>query len=313
MVRIELYDGSRCAEWDRMVQSSRNGTFLFMRGYMDYHAHRFNDFSLMAYGRRGKLIAILPAHIDGTTVSSHSGLTYGGWVIPRRHFYTDTMLEVWDAAASFLRHAGVRKLYYKPVPYIYASYPTDDDRYALFRSGAKWTASQASAAIPLCMPRLLNETASQHLRKAARAGVMVRLSDDFDSFWPLLEECLMERHSVRPVHSLEEMKLLHSRFPRSIRLFVAERDGRILAGTVVYFTSRVAHTQYIATTPEGRRGNLLPFLINEVIRQACGGLAYLDFGSSCTDGGRNLNAGLMLKKSALGGRTVCYDTFRLDL
>ena len=138
-------------------------------------------------------------------------------------------------------------------------------------------------------------------------------TDDYDTFWPLLEECLMERHSVHPVHNADEIKMLHRRFPDSIRLFVAECCGRIVAGTVVYFTTRVAHTQYMATTAEGRRMNVLPLLINEVIWQACSGLAYFDFGTSCTGMGCELNEGLMLKKSAMGGRTVSYDTFRITL
>ena len=36
-------------EWDNMVENSANGTFLFKRNYMEYHAHRFIDFSLMVY------------------------------------------------------------------------------------------------------------------------------------------------------------------------------------------------------------------------------------------------------------------------
>ena len=46
---IKRYSDGCKDEWDDFVRDSRNGTFLFMRGYMDYHADRFADFSLMAY------------------------------------------------------------------------------------------------------------------------------------------------------------------------------------------------------------------------------------------------------------------------
>ena len=45
---VERYAPSMAAEWDDFVSRARNATFLFRRGYMDYHADRFNDFSLVA-------------------------------------------------------------------------------------------------------------------------------------------------------------------------------------------------------------------------------------------------------------------------
>lgn len=76
---IKRYSDDCKEEWDGFVRESRNGTFLFMRGYMDYHADRFADFSLMAY-RDGRLHALLPAHCTATEFCSHRGLTYGGVV-----------------------------------------------------------------------------------------------------------------------------------------------------------------------------------------------------------------------------------------
>jgi hypothetical protein len=35
------------AAWDDFVRTSKNGLFLFERGYMDYHAERFSDHSLL--------------------------------------------------------------------------------------------------------------------------------------------------------------------------------------------------------------------------------------------------------------------------
>ena len=76
---IKLYEAERRQEWDDFVNAARNGTFLFLRGYMDYHADRFSDFSLMAY-RGNKLYALLPAHCTEDALCSHCGLTYGGMV-----------------------------------------------------------------------------------------------------------------------------------------------------------------------------------------------------------------------------------------
>ncbi len=47
-------------EWDRFVSRSLQPSFLLLRGYMDYHSHRFADYSLIAR-RGGRILAMLPA------------------------------------------------------------------------------------------------------------------------------------------------------------------------------------------------------------------------------------------------------------
>ena len=44
---------------------------------MDYHADRFEDYSLMVY-YKSELYALLPANRVADTLYSHQGLTYGG-------------------------------------------------------------------------------------------------------------------------------------------------------------------------------------------------------------------------------------------
>lgn len=78
--RVEVYSPDRQDEWDEFVAQSRNGTFLLCRGYMDYHADRFTDCSLMIYYGR-QLLALLPGHLEGQTYCSHNGLTYGGLLL----------------------------------------------------------------------------------------------------------------------------------------------------------------------------------------------------------------------------------------
>ena len=45
--------------------------------------------------------------------------------------------------------------------------------------------------------------------------------DEIADFWRILELNLARRHGASPVHSLEEIQLLHDRFPDEILL-----DGR---------------------------------------------------------------------------------------
>ena len=60
-LNIVRYTAEQKTVWDSFVATSKNGTFLFMRDYMDYHADRFADHSLMFY-KGGRLIALLPGN-----------------------------------------------------------------------------------------------------------------------------------------------------------------------------------------------------------------------------------------------------------
>ena len=48
MFEIKRYTPADEAAWNDFTARSRQGTFLLDRRYMDYHADRFEDFSLMA-------------------------------------------------------------------------------------------------------------------------------------------------------------------------------------------------------------------------------------------------------------------------
>ncbi|MDE6285663.1 MAG: GNAT family N-acetyltransferase, partial [Muribaculaceae bacterium] len=100
---IERYTPAHAAEWDAFVEASRNGTFLHRRGYMDYHAHRFADHSLMARDHAGRLLAVLPAHASGTVLASHNGLSYGGWLMAPRRVTAAVMLGKFGLLADHMR------------------------------------------------------------------------------------------------------------------------------------------------------------------------------------------------------------------
>ena len=128
MFDIIRYNPERKDEWNEFVRESKNGTFLFDRDYMDYHSDRFEDCSLMIF-RRGKLYALLPADVNGDTLRSHGGLTYGGLVLSEKATTADIMA-VLGLLNAYLKGMGVAKIIYKPVPYIYNRQPSEEDLYA---------------------------------------------------------------------------------------------------------------------------------------------------------------------------------------
>ena len=151
MIRIIQYHSVFHREWDEFVASCVNATFMHQRPYMDYHSNRFSDCSLMAYDE-GKLLAVLPANRKLSTLYSHQGLTYGGWLYRQKHFDGTVMMQIMESAMAWMKAHNVRTWYYKPVPHIYHRYPAEEDLYALFRVGATLCESNLSTSVLLSNP-----------------------------------------------------------------------------------------------------------------------------------------------------------------
>ena len=314
MIDIRRYTSDKADEWNRFVATSKNGTFLFDRRYMDYHADRFNDHSLMVY-RKGQLWALLPANLTGDTLYSHQGLTYGG-LITNQKATTVNVMEVFENMNRLLREQGINRVVYKPTPWIYHSLPAEEDLYALFTvCHASITARDISSAI-IRSPRLpFTEARRSGMRKAANAGITIteneRLSEnvELNAFWNILDNNLWKRHGVHPVHSLAELQLLTTRFPDNIRLFTAKRDGVVLGGTLIYETPQVVHTQYISASEEGKQLGVLDLLFDFLIHKRYADAHCIDFGKSTSTCDCTLNDKLIFQKEGFGARAVCYDTY----
>lgn len=315
MFEIVRYTPERHAEWDTFVRSSRNGTFLFERAYMDYHAHRFTDCSLMFF-RKGKLAALLPANWveEERTVYTHQGLTYGGLVMGGE-LTSIRVMDIFEAMLDWMRTTlNAVRLVYKPIPYIYSRCPSEEDLYALFRHGAVLLSRGLSSVVDMSYPHPLSKGRKSTARHALKSGVSICESTDLSSFWLILGQVLRDRHQTSPVHTLEEMQLLQSRFPANIRLFaVHSADGRMLAGTVVYEMGHLVHAQYMASSPEGKEVGAMDALYTWLIGERYADKRYLDFGVSTEQGGHVLNEGLVRQKEAFGARAVVYDSYAINL
>ena len=313
MVEIIRYDATMAAQWNEMARQCRNSTFQHLRGYMDYHSDRFTDCSLIAL-HNGKPRALLPANVDGDTLWSHRGLTFGGWLVPLKHFDVTVMIEVMDATVAWMKDNGLKRLVYKAVPHIYHRYPCEEDLYALFRHHASLIETNISTTIDLSCPLPLDRGNKSGANAARKAGITVGPSEDWQQYWHLLSSLLDERYDTRPVHTLDEILLLQSRFPDDIRLYTATLDGELLAGVVMYLSAPVAHCQYIGASPRGKDSKALTLLFDYLIQESTRlGFRYFDFGISNEDHGRYLNEGLVRQKSRLGGRGIVYNTFEITL
>ena len=298
--------------WNFFVSKARNATFLFDRNYMDYHADRFDDNSFMFY-HKGKLKAVLPANVAGDTLYSHQGLTYGGLLLDKKATVED-VLECFDSMNSWLRENGISKVVYKALPWIYQQYPSEEDLYALtWKCKAQLISRNIASTIVIDNKLKFAESRKSGIRKALSLNIEVGESNDVDGFWHVLEDNLGNRYNAKPVHTANEMKLLMSRFPNNIRLYVAKMNGEIVGGTLIYVTPQVVHTQYISASVEGKKHGALDLLFDYIINKVYANCRYFDFGKSTEQGGAYLNEPLIFQKEGFGGRGVCYDWYQWEL
>ncbi|SEA52495.1 GNAT family N-acetyltransferase [Marinobacterium iners] len=309
-MNVSRYTIEMKSDWDSFVFNSKNGHFLFDRDYMDYHSDKFKDHSLMIHNSSEKLIALLPANRDGKAIYSHQGLTFGGFVVDEK-VKTAEVLDIFAAVRDFLRADGFERLIYKCIPYIYHDKPSEEDRYALFINNANLIRRDVTSTIDLREKPRYSKGRKWSINKAKKEGVLVRESDDYDKFWELLEEVLQTNHSAKPVHTLNEIELLSGRFPNNIRLFLAEKEGRVLSGALIYESKYVAHTQYLANSSEGRNVGGLDLTLDYLLTEYSKNKRYFDFGISCEQSGRYLNEGLIAQKEGFGARAVVHDFYEL--
>ena len=313
MFDIVRYTADKEAEWNAFVAQSKNGTFLFDRSYMDYHSDRFQDYSLMFYYEK-RLYAVLPANDDGKgTLWSHAGLTYGSLVMSEKTTAAHVQ-QLFRELNDDLRMKGFRHVIYKPVPHIFHRIPAEEDVYALFSvCNACLIDRSISSTIDLAHQPKWHRDRRYGINKASHHGVSATESDDWQGFWDVLQQNLWQKYQAHPVHSVQEIVLLHSRFPDNIRLFTAVKDGRILGGTVLYVTPMVIHAQYISASTEGKQLRVIDALFDYILHHCDWDARFFDFGTSNEEDGHVLVEPLIYQKEGFGARGICYDTYSWTL
>ncbi|MBC5994251.1 GNAT family N-acetyltransferase [Pontibacter cellulosilyticus] len=312
MLEVVKYSEKYKPEWDAFVAGSKNATFLFFRDYMEYHAQRFTDHSLLFY-RKGKLIALLPANEQEREVSSHGGLTYGG-VVTDTSMKVEVMLQVFEAMVAYYRQQGYTSIKYKTIPHIYHQSPAEEDLYALLKYGAVLYRRDVLSVIEQVNPLKYSRTRRWEIKKAEECDWQIGLSMDFESFMQMEAQLLKEKYNASPVHTSDEMSQLARQFPDNIKLYTAEKGDVLGAGVIVYETATVAHCQYIGTSVAGRENKALEAMLHHLLTSVYADKKYFDLGASMDAQQPNgLNSTLLANKESYGARAVVHDYYTIPL
>ena len=314
---VQPYAAGIAEEWDDFVSKSAVGTLLHSGRFLSYHGERFTDRSLVVRdGESGNILALFPAALlpsEPSIVMTHPGVTYGG-VIGSEQCRGENMVRILRAICEHYSATGIVRLLYKVVPHFYHRMPAQDDLYALFRLGATRYRCDLSATIDLQHRGRVSSRRKRGYKKALKAGGIVTSGVEYATpFWEVLSANLV-KHDAKLVHTLDEILLLHERFPNEIQFVVAILNERVEAGVVLFQAPMVNHAQYIASSGKGYTVNALDLVFEHAISDAeAQGKRYFDFGISNEDGGRILNEGLYTFKAEFGAGGCVHEFYEIDL
>ena len=317
---IQKYNPDYKSRWERFVASLlgsedkgvKNTSFLFSRGFIEYHADRFDDYGLLVL-KDEKVVAVLPAHRSGSVLYSHQGLTYGTLVLQKRVAFAEAQHLI-NTLLDYLKAEGFTALELKMLPQFYMQQPAYELEHVLTEAGAQVMRSQLNFGIDYNRPFFIHSTKERRARQAAERGLRYAEAD-FDAFWnTVLKPRLSDKFDAEPVHSLQEITQLKKQFKYNIKQINCYQGETLLAGVTLFLTEDVVKSQYGATTPEGEKLRAMDFLFVNLIQEyKAAGYRFFDMGT--VHGGRDegYNYGLIKQKEELGAQVYLQKTLKLEL
>jgi len=294
---IQKYHPRKAQAWNDFIERSSNGTFLHNRNYMDYHARRFDDASLMIYDGE-KLKAVLPAHRINNFLYAHNGLTYSDFIF---HFKLklEHKIAIVQTVLAYLQANGITHLQVKSIPFVFTRIIDQSNEYIY---------QQLQARLLMLKPFFvrfrnnavkINRNRIKNFKKMSQKAYQWEENPaGLEAFWKIVENNLQERYNSNPIHTFEEMQLLMKRFPDKIKLFTVKENQNILAGALVYYINRAMHFQYIHSVTHNEEREAVEWLIYEILKHH-EHQQYISFGTSAVEE-NNLNKGLVYWKQSWG-------------
>ena len=321
MFTLHQYINQNESPWDKFVLSSNNGTLFHLRKFLNYHPKdRFQDHSILIE-KKQNLFSVLPAAeliVDSKRILvSHPGSTVGSFVVPENLSIADAM-SMSEALVTYVKENNFSGIRITLPPTLYQRRLSNYMDFSFFKQGFTYSKRDVTSILFLedSLDKNLAKFKSSHLRAVRNAqekGVNVRQSNDFDSFYHILEQNLKIRHGVSPTHTLAELKNIHALFPDRVNLFSAFVKDVMVAGVVNFVVNdHVVLAFYIShdeAYQEFRAVNLLFYSIFDWAIQQ--GFRIYDFGTFTVN--EEPNMGLGRFKESFGASGIFRDTIELTL
>jgi len=315
---IERYRAEMADQWDGFISGQAiNGNFLQSQRFLGYHPEgRFVDASLVYRDAKGNLRALIPAaEVDDhgeRLFYSHPGTTYGGPIVDAKTCSARRMQALLSELEEWLRSDGYDCALLKLPPDFMWTRPEAPLMEYLFQLNGWHETCELTTYIDFSDYRentLSNFSQGKrtNVNNCLKQGLQVEPVDidspEVERMYDLL--CAnLSRHGVRPVHTMDELRLLAGELIAGENEVLVVRDGErvVGGGWVFYFANQgMAHTQYLCADDEYSKLSPMTFLYYSVIERCREkGFRALSWGISTEEAGRVLNQGLTESKESFG-------------
>lgn len=308
---IKIYSKEDVAIWNNFVSNAKNATFLFHRNFMEYHADRFEDFSLLIYTNQ-KLVAILPANRVAHQIYSHQGLTYGG-LLYADEIKLPVLDEIFNELILFLKQNNFEHFFYKIPPLVYQSQPCQEIEYLLWKHKATVLQREMDLVVQLSEPIILSKNKKYYFKRSQEKELELKQTG-VEVFWnELLIPRLKEKYNTTPVHTLQEIEKLIFLFPNNIKQYMVYYNDNAVAGITIFETQHVAKAQYAAINELGESVWALDYLYLTLFEYYKRNKKYFDMGTVSASNQYGYNISLLQNKLNLGAKIVNLDTYKIQL
>jgi hypothetical protein len=232
-------------------------------------------------------------------------LSYGGWILSEigtenMHLLLEVFLEyikdaIFSVSGSLIVKAEVQL---PPLSY----HKLHQEMAHIFKDkGFRVNRILDNLFVKLDQKYRVSSKKTRGYRNGKFAGLKIERSNDFKRFWEqVLVPQLRARYASQPVHSLDEIELLASKFPENIVQHNLYREDQLLAGITFFIKNDIVKSQYTASSSLGLKINAVGYLYMEAMKEFQEkGFLLMDYGSVNERDG-SVNKGLLRFKKELG-------------
>lgn len=320
-IKIVKYENKHFDLYESFVENSINGTIFHERKFISYHPEeRFDDCSLLFF-RGEKLVAVFPAAIiqkeNIKILKSHPGTSYGGLIIKENLSYSFTN-SLFEKLEEYCIKNNINFIEFRHSPRIFLKNPLDQIEFVLINRGYIREAEELATCYDLSQIKYLtqsqyinyynnntNTKARQNIKKAISHKLNFKIinnKNEISTYYNILENNL-KKYNTKPVHSLEEIIKLFSLYPERVKIVVAELNGKILGGFLIFNINSIGwHIFYSALDYnyiEYKPIHFCLFMLKKYLSEMS--YKYLNYGISTENSGKYINESLLSFKESFNG------------
>jgi len=313
---IETYRDELKEKWDCFVEKANNGTVFHKIQFLNYHPpDRFNFHNLI-FQKQSNPVALLPGMLNNGTYKSPAGASFGGIVMDDMSFSkTNTIV---NKFLEYCRDQKIKEVYLTLPPITCLKEMNENLEYVLLYNGFSYSNNMYTSVINLSKLgktpiKKLHQNARNAIRKGIKSNLEVKLSEDYENFYPILLKN-KEKFEVSVTHSLDELKKLNNLLPGTLKLFLVYSKGVLLGGSLIFVCNeRTLLAFYIALDYNYQKYRPINYLLYEIIKWGQeNGFKYLDLGVNQEESKNNpmeVNQGLISFKSSMGAQCFFRNQF----